>query len=74
MGSARKTRFIIEQVLQDGCDPAKVDTLWGPVGLDIGAETPEELAIAILGEMIAVRRNSRMVPELRRAHAARLAK
>lgn len=74
MGSARKTRFIIEQVLQDGCDPAKVDTLWGPVGLDIGAETPEELAIAILGEMIAVRRNSRMVPELRRAHAARRAK
>ena len=71
MGSARKTRLVIEQVLKDGCDPGKVDTLWAPIGMDIGAETPEELANAILSEMIAVRRQSRTLPELRRASAAR---
>jgi len=73
MGSARKTRLVIEQVLKDGCDPAKVATLCGPIGLDIAAETPEELAIAILAELIAVRRNAGILPELRRAREARRA-
>ncbi len=71
MGSARKTRFLIDQVLQDGFDPAKVATLWAPIGLDIGAETPDELAFAILGELIAVRRNARTLPQFQRDRDAR---
>ncbi len=67
MGSARKARFIIDQVLQDGFDPIKVDALWAPIGLDIDAETPEELANAILSEMIAVRRNAKILPQLKLA-------
>ena len=67
MGSARKTRLIIDQVLKDGVDPAKVAGLWAPIGLDIGAETPEELAVAILAELVAVRRDARILPGLRRA-------
>jgi xanthine dehydrogenase accessory factor len=71
MGSGRKTRFLLEQVLKDGCEPAKVADLWAPVGLDIGAETPKELAHAILGEMIAVRRNAGILPGLREAMGRR---
>ncbi len=67
MGSARKARLIIDQVLQEGFDPAKVAGLWAPIGLDIGAETPEELALAILAELVAVRRNAGTLPGLRRA-------
>jgi xanthine dehydrogenase accessory factor len=73
MGSGRKCSLIIDQVLADGTDPAKVATLCGPIGLEIGAETPAELANAILGEMIAVRRNARVLPELKRARESRRA-
>ncbi|HWQ09857.1 MAG TPA: XdhC family protein, partial [Holophaga sp.] len=71
MGSARKVRFILDQLLQDGCDPARVDALRAPVGLDIGAETPGELAGAILAEIIAVRRNAEVLPRLERERKAR---
>ena len=73
MGSARKTRSLIDQVLADGRDPAQVAAVWAPIGLDIGAETPEELAVAILGELVAVRRNARILPDLQGARAARRA-
>jgi len=73
MGSARKTRLILDQVLQDGCDPAKVAALCAPIGLDIGAETPAELAVAILGELVAVRRNAAALPGLMEARASRRA-
>jgi xanthine dehydrogenase accessory factor len=73
MGSARKTRLVIDQVRREGFDPAKVETLCGPIGLDIGAETPSELAVAILAEIIAVRRNAPMVTALHRERDARRA-
>jgi xanthine dehydrogenase accessory factor len=50
-----------------------VAQLWAPIGLDLAAETPGELAVAILGELIAVRRNAATLPELKRALAARRA-
>jgi xanthine dehydrogenase accessory factor len=71
MGSARKTRLILEQVAKDGFDPARVASLCAPIGLDIGAETPEELAIAILGELVAVRRNAGLLAGLQREREAR---
>ena len=56
IGSRRKVRLLTEQVLADGFDPAKVESVCAPIGLDIGAETPEELAVSIAGELVAVRR------------------
>jgi xanthine dehydrogenase accessory factor len=73
MGSARKTRLILEQLEKDGCDPARVAALWAPIGLDIGAETPAELAVAILAELVAVRRNAGILTDLRRALPGRRA-
>lgn len=73
MGSARKTRLILDQVLQEGCDPVRVADLWAPIGLDVAAETPAELAVAILGELVAVRRNAGILPGLRSAREARRA-
>lgn len=57
MGSARKTRLVLAQVASEGFDARKVEALCAPIGLEIGAETPEELAVAIAGELIAVRRD-----------------
>ncbi|HET7838299.1 MAG TPA: XdhC family protein, partial [Rectinemataceae bacterium] len=71
IGSSRKTRMILEQAKAEGFDPAKVDALFAPVGLDIAAETPQEIAVCILGEIIAVRRNAKVLPELAARRLAR---
>ncbi len=55
IGSKRKVALIREQLLADGLDPAIVASLHSPIGLGIGAETPAEIAISILGEIIALR-------------------
>ncbi len=73
MGSARKTRMMVKQLHQEGFDPARIDALFTPVGMNIDAETPAELAISILAEIVAVRHNSKIVATLKQAHAARRA-
>jgi xanthine dehydrogenase accessory factor len=37
---------------EDGVDPELIERVHGPIGLDIGAESPEEIAISILAELI----------------------
>ena len=71
MGSLRKTRLVLEQVAAEGFDPMKVEALWAPIGLEIGAETPEELAVAIAAELIAARRNSECLEAVHGARKAR---
>jgi xanthine dehydrogenase accessory factor len=56
MGSRRKTALILDQVAADGFDPRHLQGLHAPIGLKLGAETPQELAVAIAGELISVRR------------------
>jgi xanthine dehydrogenase accessory factor len=58
IGSARKAKLLRAQAVNDGFDKALVDSLHAPVGLDIAAETPAEIAVAILGEIVAVRRKN----------------
>jgi xanthine dehydrogenase accessory factor len=58
MGSRRKTGLILDQVGTEGFDPGEIRGLHAPIGLRIGAETPPELAVAIAGELIAVRRGA----------------
>ena len=58
IGSRRKVRMVMEQLVSEGYDRGRVEALYSPVGIDIGAETPGEIAISILAEMIAVRHGS----------------
>lgn len=58
IGSARKTRMILDALKAEGADPARVDAIFAPIGLDIAAETPAEIAISILAELVAVRRGA----------------
>lgn len=59
-GTAAKRR---QRLLDDGFSTEDIERIHGPVGLAIGAETPPEVAVAIMAEVVSVRRSPR--PELR---------
>jgi len=58
IGSQRKTISIYKELEKEGIAPEKFAHVHAPVGLEIGAVTPEEIAVAIVAEMIAVRRHT----------------
>ena len=62
IGSRRKTISIYKELEKQGIPAEKFAQVHAPVGLEIGAVTPEEIAVAIVAEMIAVRRHS--IPEV----------
>jgi xanthine dehydrogenase accessory factor len=75
MGSRRTHRQRLERLEAAGWTDGELARIRGPIGLDIGAETPAETAISILGEMIQVRYGSGTGLSLRgsdtRIHAQR---
>ena len=56
IGSRAKVARLVELLLADGVPSEWLRALHAPIGLDIGAVTPEEIAISILAELIAVHR------------------
>jgi xanthine dehydrogenase accessory factor len=58
IGSERKFLKIMKQLEEDGIARDKFDRVHSPVGLEIGAITPEEIAVSVVAEMIALRRNA----------------
>ncbi|UCH34590.1 MAG: XdhC family protein [Armatimonadota bacterium] len=58
IGSKRKVAAIRERLLRRGFDEDDLSRLHAPVGLQIGAETVEEIALSIVAEIVAVRRGS----------------
>src|SRR5207248_2285699 len=58
IGSKRKTIAIFRELTKEGLRPELFERVHAPVGLDIGAITPEEIAVAITAELIAIRRKA----------------
>ncbi len=65
IGSEKRVRQVIQAITpsgdckataQAGIPLEKLKTLYAPIGLDIGALTPEEIAVSIVAELIMVRR------------------
>lgn len=56
IGSRRKIKMVRQQLLEDGVDIEKIEKVRMPIGLDIGAQTPAEIAVCIAAEMIKDRR------------------
>jgi xanthine dehydrogenase accessory factor len=56
IGSKRKTISVVHELEKEGIPREAFDKVFAPMGLEIGAELPEEIAISVVAEMIAVRR------------------
>ena len=56
IGSKRRTRTVLEHLREEGVAADALARVFTPIGLDIGAETPEEIALSLLAEMVLVRR------------------
>ncbi len=64
MGSRRTHADRVQRLREAGVDAADLERVMAPIGLDIGARTPEETAVAICAEIIA-QRTGRHAPSLR---------
>ncbi len=58
LGSRRKVRLFHETLEKEGVDPKQFARVRSPVGLPIGSETPEEIAVSIVAQLIAVRKKA----------------
>lgn len=56
IGSKRRTTIVIDRLREAGADEAELRKIRAPIGLDIGAVSPEEVALAIMAEIVAERR------------------
>jgi xanthine dehydrogenase accessory factor len=58
IGSKRKVLSVYKALGEEGYKPEEFERVYAPMGLEIGALSPEEIAISIVAELIAVRRNA----------------
>lgn len=58
IGSKRKAIEVFKQLEQDGVPRAQLERVHTPMGLEIGAISPEEIAVSVVAEMIAIRRGA----------------
>ena len=56
LGSRRKTLMIYRRLMEQGISKERIGEVYAPIGLNIGALTPEEIAVSIMSEVIMVRR------------------
>ncbi|HEY3105132.1 MAG TPA: XdhC/CoxI family protein [Pyrinomonadaceae bacterium] len=62
IGSKRRTNIVLEKMREEGADEADLKKVRAPIGLDIGAVSPEEVALSILAEIVAERRGGSGAP------------
>ena len=55
IGSRKKVRLVMETLVEEGVAKEFLDNVYAPIGLNIGAETPEEIAVAIMAQIIEVK-------------------
>lgn len=64
IGSHRKTMMIFDHLKMRGFDEVLLSSVFTPIGLDIGSETPQEIAVSIVAQLIEVRHRTEAVPDL----------
>ena len=70
LGSLKKIRLLKEFLEKEGIDPKEFLKVSIPAGFDVGAETPEEIAVSIVVELIAARKNRDVITVKNAVHDA----
>jgi xanthine dehydrogenase accessory factor len=73
IGSKRKVLSVYKALENDGYRPEEFQRVYAPMGLEIGALAPEEIAISIVAELIAIRRNAESAAHKKLNYEARAA-
>ena len=60
IASRHRSKLVLDYLLARGMPAEKVERVWAPAGLDLGAATPEEIALSIVSQMVALRRGGRV--------------
>lgn len=55
IGSTKKIKVLFQKLEEEGFSKEQLQTVFSPIGLDLGGESPEEIAIAIMAEILAVK-------------------
>lgn len=55
IGSRNKVKSVFDQLQEEGYSKEELKDVYSPIGLDLGGETPEEIAISILAEIMKIR-------------------
>ncbi|HKT52745.1 MAG TPA: XdhC family protein [Candidatus Angelobacter sp.] len=73
VASAHRSRLVLDYLLAEGMPAEKVERVWAPAGLDLGAATPEEIALSIMSQIVVLRRGGNVAAlkdRLNQGHAA----
>ena len=62
VASAHRSRLVLDYLLAEGMPAEKIERVWAPAGLDLGAATPEEIALSIMSQIVALRRGGTAAP------------
>jgi len=57
IASRKRSRLVLDYLRDSGFDDAALDRVMAPAGLDLGARTPEEIALCVMSEMVLLRRS-----------------
>lgn len=60
IGSKNKTRYIMDNLKNEGISKEQLDKVYAPIGIELGGETPEEIAFSIMSEIVLIKNNGRL--------------
>ncbi len=55
IGSRKKTKYVLDQLLEKGCVKTDLEAVYAPIGLDLGGDSASEIAFSILSEILLVK-------------------
>jgi xanthine dehydrogenase accessory factor len=67
IASAHRSKLVLDYLRLEGVAPEKIEKVWAPAGLDLGAATPEEIALSIMSQIVALRRGGKVTPLMHNA-------
>jgi xanthine dehydrogenase accessory factor len=62
IASAHRSRLVLDYLLAEGISQEKVERVWAPAGLDLKASGPEEIALSVMSQIVAIKRGGTATP------------